>query len=212
MLAALLLAQSGPLSEAQVLAKLRPVPIFIPGNERGDPLTTQIEGKTILTAFLGRMEGNLYLEPIRKRAGFERARLWPTSLGDLVRDLPNSLAMVPFERQKAKALAFAQRENKDLKEFAGVPLFYLEEAKGGYVTMVEGQVTVIPLYFDANQAEALLAQLQKTEANLKEAKVKVTSLDRVLGILRTAPSSQTRPIQFVPAREALDDYKLLGGR
>lgn len=207
----LLLAQSAnaPLSSAELNAKFRSIPVFIPGGESGEPVTLESNGKTYMSVFFDRLDGNVFVESVRKQPGLQKVRLYPLMLASVIDEKRHGLALVPNKIEKSAALPMWKEVKPEATEFPGVPLFFVVDSKQNYVTIVRGPETVVPLFFSFTDAAALKEESQKTSPSLGQLKVRVTTFDYIFQLLKSAPANQTRPLTLIPSKQAVADYKLL---
>lgn len=199
-----------PLSEMEIAQKLAAIPVFIPVGEKNAPLIANQNGKQTLGVFFGREECEGFVAQATKRQqSLGKIAIFPTVLAALVGNKAVTMAYVPLESEKAKALEILRKEKPTTKDVPGVPLFFIISPDGNYLTITRNNQPVIPLLFSWQEAEDLR---KRAVADIKPAPnftIKVTTLEQTLTAMRSRPASDTRSLAFVPQRKALEDYDKL---
>ncbi len=208
----ILLAQVGaqnPLSEAQILEKFASVPTFVVGNPSGSPISIERSSKKMIPVFFDPTDGNLFLGSIRRQKGMDATRLFGLPLADLLKTPAAPFVWIGPEGQSKAVLEALKPSDPALTELTGVPLLYVSDTKGGYVTLVQGAESSIPFFFDLGEAQAFMTRTARERPALGKLILKGTYLDRMLRLMRTAPSSQTRDIRLIPSAKAVEEFRKL---
>lgn len=208
----LLLAQTAstqPLAEAQILEKFQAVPTFVVGTTEGKPISLKRGGKPLIPAFFDLADSQTFLKSISRQKGMEQSKVLAFSAAEILSTPAAPFVWIAPERQSRAVLEALKPSDPKLTALDGVPLLYVTDSKGGYVTWVQGSRTVIPFFLDLQEAKEFLATTQRERPALGTLILKGTYLERMLNLLRTAPSSQTRDVTIVPSRAAIDAFRQL---
>lgn len=204
-----------PLSELEIAQKLQAIPVFIPVGEKNAPIIANQNGKQTLGVFFGREECDGFVARAQKQQNLGKIAIYPTVLAALVGNKAVTMAYVPLETEKAKALELLRKEKPGTKDVPGVPLFFVISPDGNYLTITRNNQPVIPLMFSWQEAEDLRKRAVADIKPTPNFMLKVTTLEQTLSAMRSRPASDTRNLAFVPQRKALEDYdklvKSLGG-
>ena len=199
-LACLVLAQTPDrLTNAQVLARIRPIPVFLAVGPDGKPTVEGAGAAAKVPIFFSSVEATA-----RARTLGAQFKAVPVSLAEALSLASlGKLDFVPSAAERDRALSLAKAANPEAKEFPGVPLFGVTNASG-YVTIDQGSRPSVPLFFSFEEAE----EFRKKSASA-DGKIVPTNLDQVMTVLRTAPTSQASGIVLIPHRKALEEAKTL---
>jgi len=201
------------LTSAQVAEKLEGVPVFTVIDEKGAPLTASGPegGKPIVGVFIEHKDAEEFLGGVKKRDGKLAAKLQvaPVPLGQIYTTIEANrnvqFAFVPNTVEvKAAQVVWNGKENSD-KPFAGTPLFIARSGKnGGYMTMSKNNRTVIPVFFEKQPLDELIAGLLKVQPDMaKTLLVEAVSLENMLNLLRTEESQQVGMLEFIPPKASV---------
>jgi hypothetical protein len=199
-LACLVLAQTPDrLTNAQVLARIRPIPVFLAVGPDGKP---SLEGAGVsakVPIFFSSLEATA-----RAKSQGSQFKVVPVSLAEALSLASlGKLDFIPSGVEQDRALALAKASNPEVKEFPGVPLFAVANGSG-YVAIEQASRPSVPLFFSFDEAE----EFRKKSAPA-DGKIVPTNLDQVMTVLRTAPASQAAGIVLIPHRKALEEAKAL---
>ena len=208
------------LTEAQILEKLAPVPVFTITDEKGAPLVRTVplrEGQrsaagnardvAVAGVFINREDAEAFYENLRKASPevAEGLKLIPVSLGDIyqsarkAREEKSNLVydFVADESQVQQALVLVNRQLRaegkpPLEKFNGVPLFAARGGqKGGYLTLEQDGETVIPFFFRKEALQPMIDRFKQDKPELANT-VKIQVLD-LEGVISTFRSTQKKP-------------------
>ncbi len=207
----------------QIVEKLKPIPVFTLANDQGEPLiatppatATDKKPAPIAGAFIDEKDAEAFLASLKTNnpALAKTVHIVPLSLGSVYAltqknpDTPGYLAFsyVPNQQQVQAALALLKQQGQNLTQFNGVPLFV---ARGGaqktYLTIKIDGKEVIPLFFDEQQLEALLAKFKKEQPAIASTlEVQVLNLEGMLELMRKNNGPQFDQLVLVPSQDSLD--------
>lgn len=200
-LACILLAQSPEkLTNVQVLAKIRQVPVFLLVGSDNAPIVQGQGEAAKVEIYFGVAEA--------KAKASKTAKVAPYSLADvLVLASLGKLEFLPSAAERDKALSLAKEARPDTKAFPGVPLFAVIAGQN-YVTINQTEKPMIPLFFSWEEAEEFRKRAASA-ASEAASKLMPTNLDQVMQVLRNAPAAQASGFVLIPHRKALEDVKAL---
>lgn len=214
------------LTEEQVVEQLRPVPVFAITDAEGSPLVAapagEDTGEPVAGVFISQEDAQAFLNNLRE-ANPELAQdvqVVPVSLAEVyelalaTRDDANRInfTFVPEEEQVATAVSLLQAVDQTVTEFEGVPLFMARAAgeDGGYLTVRRGQEQIIPVFFNQEELEQVLARLGQQQPDLAaEMTIQVINLENFIETLRASDDPGLTQIELVPPRESIDYIRSL---
>lgn len=87
-----------------------------------------------------------------------------------------------------------------------MPLFVATIGKdGGYLTVKQNNMEMIPFFFEKEQAEQLIAEFKKAQPQqAKETKIEVVILEGVIEALKKNNDEMLKKIVFWPSRESIE--------
>lgn len=205
------------LTEAQILEKLAPVPVFTITDEEGAPLVRTVPLReeqqraagnvrevAVAGVFIKREDAEAFYARLRKDAPdvAKGLKVVPVSLADVyesakkAREDESNLIFdfVPEESQIQLALTLVNQElraagKKPLTAFNAVPLFAARGGKnGGYLTVESEGKTVIPFFFSKEELQPMIDRFKQDKPELANTvKVEVLDLEGVIATLRATP-------------------------
>jgi len=207
------------LPESEVIKRLETVPVFTVTNEKGSPVLIsdpkQKAGPQVATFFVSQKEAQGLLNQIKtKNAALGKtARVVPTSLGkafELARQNRDkkdvAFQFVPTQQQISAAEALLRKKDPKFKQFNDVPLFYAVDTKTNgllSITSKQDNSKIIPLYFNQQDLQGLVDQLQKQKPQLAATtQIQVTSLSRVIASMLQENTPEINQVTLVPSPEA----------
>ena len=130
---------------------------------------------------------------------------WPDRNGNAEK-LPR-LIYNPIEEEVTAATNLLREQGQTTEQFPGIPLFVATGAsENDYLTLEEDGRKVVPFFFSRADLDRMLETYQRQQPDVaSQARVKVTSLDRVVSILEEGQSADEfiNRIRLIPARESL---------
>jgi len=117
----------------------------------------------------------------------------------------------PDKTQVDAALKILEANGQKLSKFPGVPLFFITVgAEQNRLTVQIGDAktgkteSVVPMFFNRQDADGLLAQAKKQDSKLAEsAKIQVASLDQLVAMMEQKNDPSLRQLYFIPSSSAL---------
>ena len=204
-----------PLEE--VVAILRPVPVFAIADAQGTPLVLTKPGQPgVSEVYISKKIAEQVVEQLKKQKPDigAQARVVPISLGkvyelaEISAQQENGVkfSFIPTQEQfrAAQTLWRQQRQPNQPENFPGTPLFVARAgAAQGYLTLKQGEREVIPFFFDRQQLDNIVTRFKtQNPAEANTVKVEVVSLEVMLRVLREQNNAQFKTLLLVPSREA----------
>ncbi|WP_254721894.1 Tic22 family protein [Kovacikia minuta] len=89
-------------------------------------------------------------------------------------------------------------------------------AKGGkekgYLTIQQGNQSVIPMFFKKEELQALVDKFKQQQPNMASTiEIQVLNLEGLIEVLRTKNDPQLNQVMLVPSQEAITYVQSLGG-
>ncbi len=193
-----------------IVNMLKPIPVFTITNAEGAPLVASGDkNEKVAGVFISKQDANGFVERLKKENPElgKQVRVVPVSLGEIYQLSETAakqdgilFAYVPSEKQ------IQQAKQLNPQYQGGVPLFVATVGKdGGYLTIKQNNMEVIPFFFEKEQAEQLIAEFKKAQPQqAKEAKIEVVVLEGVLDALRKNNDETLKKIVFWPSRESIE--------
>jgi hypothetical protein len=207
------------LTQEQILQKLRPVPVFTIANAQGAPLVASPpsgqKGNPVAGVFITQQDAQAFLENLKTRNPdlAKNVKVVPVSLAEVYqintsnRDKKDKLdfAFVPSRQQVDTAQAIL-KQSGDKNQFSGTPLFVARGgADKGYLTIQQGNETVIPMFFKKEDLQTLMDRFKQQDPKMASSlEVQVLNLEGVIEVMRTKNDPQLNQIVLVPPRESLE--------
>ncbi|MEC5031412.1 MAG: Tic22 family protein [Oscillatoria sp. PMC 1051.18] len=212
------------LPEAEVVEKLRSVPVFTVTDAQGAPLVINDDrqnDRAVAGVFISQDDANAFLERLKRENPDlgNQVRVTPVSLGAVYqlgqenRDRSDGLsfAFVPIDEQVESAETLIRQGGQEIDEFRGVPLFV---AKAGneqrYLTLQQGDRQMVPFFFEREQLQTMVDTFKQQNPELAATvKVQVVNLEGVIETLRTSENQQLNQILLVPSQESMEFLRSL---
>jgi len=195
------------LPQAQVIDKLRPIPIFFIMLGEDQLLSVSVENSSekVAPRFVSQQDAEAFLAQLQQRnpqlAG--QARIAALPLGELykldreggARQQNFEFQYLPTERQMLAARALDG-------QFVGVPLFYATVGDESLTLQQNGQ-TVIPFFFEQEALMGLVEQFkQQRPAQASSVVVKVVALEALIETLQNSNDNSLSNIYLVRSQES----------
>ncbi len=236
---ALLLTLTTPvkaLTDRQIIDKLNTIPAFAIVTKEGNPLVGRIktdkEDVGVIVVFIDGTLARKSFDDFKKNAPPDVSKLYqvvPISLGEAFeaarKEGQNKDSKIRYSFQAApetvqSALAKAQKVDANLKEFPGLPVFYLGRGtepltftRGMFLPGKDGKPIVypriteplLPFFFKEKDVDDLYTQLKEVQPDLaSKASVQVMSLFRVLDLMLDPKNERLgQAVNFVADEDAL---------
>lgn len=204
----------------QILQKLRPVPVFTIANAQGAPLVASPpkgeKGQAVAGVFISRADAQAFLDGLKTKNPelAKGVQVVPISLAEVYKlnqdgkGKPESLgfAYVPSQIQVSTAVDLLKKSGQEVKQFAGTPLFVARGGKErGYLTIQQGNTSVIPMFFKKEDLQGLLDQFkQQQPAQAATIEVQVLALEGLMQVLQTKDDPQLNQIVLIPPRDSME--------
>lgn len=213
------------LPEAQVVEKLRPVPVFTVTDDKGTPLIITVsEGdkKTdVASFFISQQDALKFVEQVKTKnpelAG--KVRVQPVSLAEVYQKHeaqksqqdPLEFAYFPGQQQVDTAMALLRQQGQEVPQFNGVPMFIATGGpEKGYLTLQQGNQQVIPIFFNKEDLQNMVNRFQQQQPELaNQVQIKVVDLEGVIETLKTKNDPQLNQIVLIPPRESIEFLRSL---
>jgi hypothetical protein len=207
------------LTVQQVTEKLNSIPAFVIVNAKGDTPTIRIkndkEDLNIVPVFTDGPLAQTNFAELKKKApdAIKDLRVIPIFLGKAFEAAHNEGtkkdSKVTFDFQASlktqqEALNLAKKKDKDVKNFPGIPLFFLG-TEGRPLIFTQGDQQQLRFYFSKADIGKLLAELQKNKPELTtKTEIQVASLYNILNFMLDSKNDKdSQSIIFIPDEEAI---------
>ncbi|MCS6959112.1 MAG: Tic22 family protein [Pseudanabaenaceae cyanobacterium SKYGB_i_bin29] len=206
------------LTEAQVVERLATIPIFVIADSQGIPLVGTNGDKDsdrVLPFFLSPQDAETTLKQIQS----SNAELEPQILARSMRDMYNFVhtnqdkgiiyQLVPSESSLQAAAAIF---GGDGEELPNVPVFFAvemtDEQTPNLFTVAQGEQVFIPFFFEREDLDRLIAQVNANDKTNKQPQVRVVSFFQVLNSMVDNGETQVAPeverFTFFAAQKSFD--------
>lgn len=214
------------LTEAEVLQILKPVPVFIILDQKGNPLVVEMtknarvdgaftdntEEVFVAGAFISPTDAKQFLNRLQTDNSelAEQVKVVPVSLADLYqqkkssREQNLSFNFIPNEETLAYAKTLLPEKNRQGFQ-QQVPLFAAKDAKSRqYLIVSINSEQIVPFFFDNRQLEQMISKYQETNPEKNATfDIQVVSLAGVIRTLETeTDSDEMLSISLVPLTES----------
>jgi hypothetical protein len=213
------------LTPEQILAKLRPVPVFTIANSNGAPLVASPpngqKGSPVAGVFISQRDAQSFLETLKSKNPnlAKEVKVVPISLAEVYQlnqagqGKPEKLdfAYVPTKQQLDSAVSLLKQGGQNVQQFNGTPLFAARAGKEkGFLTISQGNQSVIPMFFNKEDLAPLLEQFKKQQPNLASSvDIQVFPLEGVMEAMKKEKDPQLDKIVLVPSRESIEFVRSL---
>lgn len=211
--------QALALPKEELLKALRPVPMFTIANADGAPLVASPQkgqtGNPVAGVFISQQDAQTFLNNLKTRNPelAKGVRVVPVSLAEVYQiNLENKgkkdgldFAFVPSKQDVTAAQTLLQKSGQK-NQFAGTPLFVARGGpEKGYLTIQQGDKTVIPMFFKKEELQELMTRFQKQDPKLGQSlEVQVLNLEGVIEIMRTKDDPQLKQIVLIPPKDSIE--------
>lgn len=195
--------QTKSLPLAQVLEKFRPIPVFVICDAKGNPIFARKNTEKVIALFFNIEEANGLLPGIQKESGIAGAKVFVASFADFFGKAGYRYELFGSEFEKDFALSIIKKTKPDEKTFSGVPVFFLIEPNGNYLTIFENNSNQVPIFFSSLSAEMLRKEAGKISNSLNKLTIKATSFESIVELLLTKSRSQTSSFKFMAHPESM---------
>lgn len=213
------------LTPEQIVQKLRPVPMFTIANAQGAPLVASPpngqKGSPVAGVFVSQKDAQAFLETLKSKNPnlAKEVKVVPVSLAEvyqLVRSnqgKPDQLdfAYVPTKQQLDSAVAVMKVGDKKATQFNGTPLFVARAGKEkGFLTIQQGDKSVIPMFFNKEELQALLDRFKQQQPTLATSiDIQVFPLEGVVEAMQKQNDPQLDKLVLIPPRESIEFVRSL---
>ncbi|NDJ16243.1 Tic22 family protein [Myxacorys almedinensis] len=207
------------LTPEQVMQKLRSVPVFTIANAQGAPLVaTPPQGQqgAVAGVFISQRDAQAFLQALQTKNPnlAKEVKVVPVSLAEVYQlNQANQgkkdkldFAYVPTKQQVASAVALLKQSGQKVDQFGGTPLFVARAGKEkGFLTVQEGDRSVIPMFFNKEDLNPLLENFKKQQPNLAATvDIQVFPLEGVMEALKKENDPQLDKVVLVPPKESIE--------
>ncbi|MFN3361891.1 MAG: Tic22 family protein [Pseudanabaenaceae cyanobacterium] len=214
------------LTEAQVVERLATIPIFVITDSQGIPLVGtngEKDSDRVLPFFLNPQDAETTLRQIQSSS----PELEPQILARSMRDMYNFVhsnqdkdivyQLVPSESSLQAAAAVFGGNGEELPN---VPVFFAvemtDEQNGGLFTVSQGEQVFIPFFFEREDLDRLIAQVNANDKTDKQPQVRVVSFFQVLNSMVDTEENKAAPeverFAFFAAQKSFDWIKANSGK
>lgn len=219
------------LSEEEIMQKLSSVPVFAITDAEGSPLIASIsnpeqDGQTTEVAgvFMNPQDANRFVERLTQEqpemAGevqvtvISLAEIYQLERRNRDQSTPIEFSYVPTRQDIESAVSVlldSGREEELLERngeyiYPGVPLFMATAGPDqGYITVEFNGEVVIPLFFDREDLDNVIARFQEQQPDFASTvETDVVQLEGVLETLRNEENEMVGQLMFVPDSDSLE--------
>ena len=202
-------------TEELLLSKLDSIPVFAIADQDGTPLVaTGDDGRKTTGIFISQSDANEFVVQLEANNPELAAQVSVVpqaldnvySLAESVQGEEEALnfAYVPEDEAVADATSAAVTEPEAYE--GGVPLFTIVNAdSGSFLTVDQENDSIIPFFFELEQAESLVATVQEREPDLAaNIAIQVVPLEGVIETFETSDNELLEQIVLVPTQESQD--------
>lgn len=219
------------LPAAQVMERLRSVPVFTLANEQGAPLVaTPDEGESrqpVAGVFISHQDAETFLNNLKNSnpQAAQGVRVVPVSLADVYQLAQQQgsqqgqqssdqlrFAFIPAQQQVDAAMTLLRQNGQTVERFQGVPLFVARSGgqNAGYLTIRQGDKQVIPVFFDKAELQGVIDRLRQQQPDLaSNVSVQVVNLEGLIQTLQTSDNPELNQLLLVPQRSSVDFVRSL---
>jgi nickel transport protein len=209
------------LPQNEIVKKLQPVPVFTLVNPKGEFLviSRNNESKPISQVgfFISKQDAQKFLDVRIKKENPQLASTFqvrPLSLANYYQIVQEAkkkkdstiYTLVPTQQQLESAKTLLNQNGQKVQQFNGIPLF-IPKLKKGYLTIPipESKERYVPLYFEKEQATALLEEFKKAvPQEAKDAGIEVADLYSVIDTLNKSNDPNMNKFILWPSRESIN--------
>ncbi len=191
------------LSLAQILEKLRSIPVFVICDPKGNPIIAKQGTDKVMPLYFNIEEAEAILPGIQKTSGITAAKIFVASYADFYGKAGYKFELNGSEFEKEFALSLIKKVTPSETIFKGVPVFFLVEPNGNYLTIFENNSNQVPIFFSSISAENLRREAGKISNSLNKLTIKATSLQSVLEQFSSKPNQQMGSFKFMPHPDSL---------
>lgn len=208
------------LTQAQVVERLRPVPVFTLTDAQGAPLVASPregqQGPPVAGVFISQQDAQSFLNNLRQNNPnlAQNVRITPVSLAEIyelaLRNQNNTdleFAFVPMRQEVETALSILRQSGQNTEQFQGVPLFVARSSgqDGGYLTIQQGQQQVIPMFFKRDELQALIDRIRQQQPNVVTGvTIQVLNLEGLIETFQNSTDDDLTRIFLIPPRESIE--------
>ncbi|HBE18769.1 MAG TPA: hypothetical protein DEG17_20280 [Cyanobacteria bacterium UBA11149] len=219
------------LTEEQVIAALRTVPVFMIAQANGIPISQCVTPDTgqpascdtnnivvVTPLFISPQDAQTALTQL-KTSQPEQARtlqIMPRSLGFVYKQLEAAnknqqqriaVDFLPRQQQVNAAIALLQQNGQKVERFPGVPLFVAVATVGDqkiYLPGKNGDREVIPLFFEKEELQSNLQEITAQNPEIaSKVSIEVITLEDVISTLKNDNDPVLEKFFLQPSREAV---------
>ncbi|MGK7926302.1 MAG: Tic22 family protein [Spirulina sp.] len=214
------------LTEAQIIERLKTVPVFAVADENGAPLVARIPNQQNPSDTDNASVAGVFINPIDAEAFINRLKQENPNLGDKLQIIPVSLGdiyqldrrnsqqegvnftYVPTNRQVELA------EQLQSGDFQGVPLFVAKGGdEGGYLTLQQNEEQVIPFFFEKERLEQMVERFKAQQPSLANTvQIQAVPLEGVIQTLEQNDNAELEKIVLIPTQASLEYINELRGQ
>jgi DNA-binding TFAR19-related protein (PDSD5 family) len=217
------------LTQEQVVERLQSVPVFMITNAQGVPLVAVLGDEEAAPAvagvFISRQDAQTSLDNLRQSdpelatdvqvVPVSLAQVYQLAVANENQEQPLEFTFVPTTEQVESARSVLEQSGENPDEFDGVPIFLARSTadEGGYLTIQQGQNQVVPMFFNQDELQNLLAQLRQSQPELADSMtIQVVNLESLIQTLQDSDNPELNQILLVPPRETIEFIRSLQGQ
>jgi hypothetical protein len=209
------------LTPEQIVQKLRTVPVFTIANSQGAPLVASPPNNqqgtgAVAGVFISQRDAQAFLQALQTKNPnlAKEVKVVPVSLAEVYQlNQANQgkkdkldFAYVPTKQQVESAVALLKQSGQKVNQFGGTPLFVARAGeKKGFLTITQGDKSVIPMFFNKEDLTPLLDNFKKQQPKLAATvDIQVFPLEGVMEALRKENDPQLDKVVLIPPRESIE--------
>lgn len=199
------------LPQAEIVEKLKPIPVFTVADSQGAPLVaTNEDNVKVAGVFISKQDANNFVNKLKQENPElgKQVQVVPVSLSEIYEISQESakqkdgvnFAYVPTKAQVDQAKKISTEYQ------GGVPLFVARAGDDqGYLTIKQNEREVIPFFFEQNQVSKLVESFKQAQPDLaSKVVIEVVPLEGVLAALQEGNDEMLKKIVFWPSQESLE--------
>jgi nickel transport protein len=206
------------LPQAEVVEKLSPVPVFSITNDEGDPLLFQVGNNpnaARMNVFVSPQDAQNFVNTLKQQnpeaantynnvTPFPLGQIYQIAIENKDEENPIIFSFQPKQNEVNSAVTIAKRENPQVNEWKGVPLFLATFKQNGQEVYLPTEQGKIPLFFEKAGLQAEIDRLKQSQpeiGNLVE--IKVIRLEDLITAFHNEDDNSLRNMILVPSAESL---------
>jgi nickel transport protein len=202
----------------EVVQKLDPIPVFSLTNDAGDPLLFQVSNNpkaARMTLFVSPQDAQNFMTTLKKEnpeaatnydnvTPFPLGRIYQIALENKDQENPIYFNFQPQQTEVTSAVDLIRKENQQINEWKGVPLFFAIVKKDGQEAYLPTEQGKIPLFFEKATLQKQLDQLKQSQPDIASSvDIKVIRLEDLIAAFTSKDDTSLSNMILVPTNESM---------